>query len=47
VKTIWKRIDYGIEPQGEDWATLLGNFLCLSVYNAENAFDNLRFDAAK
>lgn len=46
VKIIWEGIGYGIEPQADGWSTFLGDFLHLSGYNAEYAFNDLRFGAA-
>lgn len=47
VKIIWEGIGYGIEPQVNGWGTFLGDFLSLSGYNAEYAFNDLRFGAAR
>jgi hypothetical protein len=43
VKILWEGIGYGIEPQAGGWATLLGDFLSLSGYNAKYAFNDLKF----
>jgi hypothetical protein len=46
VKIIWEGIGYGIEPQANGWSTVLGDFFHLSGYNAEYAFNDVRFGTA-
>lgn len=46
VKIIWEGIGYGIEPQANGWGTFLGDFLSLSGYNAEYAFNDVKYGAA-
>jgi len=43
VRLIWNDIQYNIEPQGNGFATVFGDILSLSGYNAKYYFNDKRF----
>jgi len=43
VRVIWNDIQYNIEPQGNGFATFLGDILSLSGYNAKYYFNDEKF----